>query len=532
MNKLFAFVVLTLLFISCDSIKEKVHNPVGNINELGLLPMPDSIVLSDCAFIIKEKLNVNNKGLSSIVQQGLKNFAESNGVEIIKEEEFKKEHCIQFKKNPSLKDEEYILVVDAENITVEASSDAGFFYAIQTLAQLVVTQNSNIIIPGCTIIDKPKFSYRGMHLDVCRHFFDVDFIKKYIDLLAIHKMNRFHWHLTEDQGWRIEIKAFPKLTSIGSKRSETIVEKNFDPYVGDSIPYGGFYTQDEIREVVKYASMRNVTIIPEIEMPGHALAALSAYPELSCTGGPFEVGTKWGVYEDVYCAGNDSVFAFLDKVLDEVCELFPGEFIHIGGDECPKTRWKECEKCQNRIKTEGLKDEHELQSYFIKRIEKYLESKGKHIIGWDEILEGGLAPKATVMSWRGESGGIEAAMQKHQVIMTPNDICYFDHYQREPVEKEPLAICCMTTLEDVYNYNPVPDTLNKEQAMYIIGAQGNVWTEYMKTGDQVEYMVLPRMCALSEVLWGKNSSSGFENFTRRLDVHKNRLKSKGYNCCE
>jgi hexosaminidase len=342
-------------------------------------------------------------------------------------------------------------------------------------------------------------------------------------------MNTFHWHLTEDQGWRIEIKKYPLLTSIGSKRKETIVEKNFDPFVGDNTAYGGFYTQDDIKEIVAYAAERFVTVVPEIEMPGHSLAVLAAYPELACTDGPFEVGTKWGVYDDVYCAGNDSVFAFLEDVLDEVVALFPSKFIHIGGDESPKTRWEVCDKCQARMKAESLKDEHELQSYFIRRIENYLLTKDRYIIGWDEILEGGLAPQATVMSWRGEAGGIEAAKQGHKVIMTPGQPCYFDHYQSEDKDSEPLAIGGFNSVEAVYNYKPIPEELPVENQKYILGAQANVWTEYMPNAEHVEYMVFPRLCALSEVVWTAEKEKDFANFSTRLERHKLRLQSWGVN---
>jgi hexosaminidase len=390
-------------------------------------------------------------------------------------------------------------------------NEQGIFYGIQTFMQMTF---SNLNLQSCMITDYPRFQWRGMHLDVSRHFFGVDFIKKYIDLLAMYKMNVFHWHLTDDQGWRIEIKKYPKLTEIGAWRNGSMIG-HYNEQKFDTIRYGGFYTQEEIKEVVAYAKQKHITIVPEIEMPGHAMADLSAYPQYSCTGGPFEVGKAWGVYDDVFCAGNDSTFIFLQNILDEVAELFPGEYIHIGGDECPKTRWKECEKCQSRMKNENLKDEHHLQSYFIQRIEKYLNTKGKKIIGWDEILEGGLAPNAAVMSWRGTEGGIAAAKENHFVVMTPGSHCYFDHYQGNP-RFEPLAIGGNTTLEKVYSYEPVPTELNEEASKYILGAQGNVWTEYMYNENQVEYMVLPRMLALSEVLWSEKEQCNLVDFKKRL----------------
>ncbi len=335
---------------------------------------------------------------------------------------------------------------------------SGSFFRQEVENQKVI-EGLSLSVPACIIEDEPRFVYRGMHLDVGRHMFPVATIKRYIDMLALHKMNTFHWHLTEDQGWRIEIKKYPKLTEIGAFRNETVVgHAGRPPLVFDGKRYGGFYTQDEVRDVVAYAKSKFITVIPEIEMPGHAMAALASYPELSCTGGPFEVNTKWGVMDDVFCAGKEETFTFLQDVLTEVIDLFPGTYIHVGGDECPKARWEKCPLCQKRIKDEGLKDEHELQSYFIQRIEKFLSSKGRKLIGWDEILEGGLAPEATVMSWRGTKGGIAAAKQKHDVIMTPSSHVYLDYYQCEPAG-QPLAIGGYLPLEKVYSFNPMPEEL-------------------------------------------------------------------------
>ena len=414
--------------------------------------------------------------------------------------------------------ENYHLTINEKSISILAEGEgAGNFYALQTLIQVLpIEKSSSLSIPCLSIKDSPRFQYRGMHLDVCRHFFSVSFVKKYIDLIAMYKMNTFHWHLTEDQGWRIEIKKYPKLTQIGAWRKGTMFGKYSDQQF-DTIPYGGFYTQDEIKDIVSYAAKRHVTIIPEIEMPGHSLAAIAAYPWLSCKGTKQEVAKGWGVFEDVYCT-KDSTFQFLENVLDEVMALFPSKYIHIGGDESPKTRWKECTHCQSIIKQEKLKDEHELQSYFIKRIEKYVNSKGKQIIGWDEILEGGLAPNAAVMSWQGISGGIAAAKQKHNVVMTPGTHCYFDHYQSSPAD-EPLAIGGYTPLEKVYAYDPIPVELNLEEQQYILGAQANVWTEYILNEKQVEYMALPRMSALAEVLWTPKENKNETNFLTRLEKH-------------
>ncbi len=394
--------------------------------------------------------------------------------------------------------EGYVLDVTGDGICVRAFTPRGAFYAVQSLRQMLpldVEDNASDDefsweLPCARIIDAPRFAWRGLHLDCARHFFPVNFIKRYIDLLAMHKMNTFHWHLTEDQGWRIEIKRYPDLTRIGSRRSSTPILA--DPTQADGQAYEGFYTQAEVREVVAYAAERFVTVVPEIEMPGHSLAALASYPHLGCTGGPYKVRTQWGIEDDVYCAGNDAVFEFLEGVLDEVLELFPSTYIHIGGDECPKTRWRECPKCQERIKVESLTDEDELQSYFIRRVEKYLSAKGRRLIGWDEILEGGLAPGATVMSWRGTEGGIQAAQAGHDVVMTPFTHCYFDYYQSEDLEHEPPGIGGFLPLENVYAYEPVPEELDQQQAKFVIGAQGNVWTEYIPTPAQVEYMAYPR----------------------------------------
>ena len=436
--------------------------------------------------------------------------------------------------------EGYELEITPVNISLSAKGSAGLFYGVQTLLQLLPSPPglesgqslpgfSGITLPCLKITDRPRFAYRGMHLDVGRHFFPKSFIKKYIDLLALHKFNTFHWHLTEDQGWRIEIKKYPKLTEISSYRQESLIGHYRDQSRKfDGQRYGGYYSQEDIREIVQYAQERYITIIPEIEMPGHSVAVLAAYPELSCTGGPFEVSTIWGVHEDVYCAGNEKVFTFLEDVLSEVIDLFPGPYIHIGGDECPKIRWENCPKCQARKREENLADENALQSYFIRRIENFLLSKDKKLIGWDEILEGGLAPEATVMSWRGTGGGIEAAKQGHDVIMTPTSHCYFDFYQADP-EFEPLAIGGYTTLKKVYFFEPIPGELTEKEAVHIKGAQGNVWTEYIKTAEYAEYMSVPRMTALSEVLWSPRDVRNWESFRRRLDLFFKRFETMGIN---
>jgi hexosaminidase len=412
--------------------------------------------------------------------------------------------------------ESYRLVVAPTGITIEATAGAGVFYALQTVRQLAQDQGNGAGrgLPAVTIVDRPRFSWRGLHLDVVRHFYDVDFVKRYIDLMAQQKFNTFHWHLTDDQGWRIQINAYPRLTEVGAWRRQTILEKNFDPFVGDGIPYGGYYTQDQIREVVAYAAERYVTVVPEIEMPGHAKAALAAYPELACTPGPFEVGMIWGVEDDVFCP-TEATFTFLENVLREVMALFPSHYIHVGGDEVPKVRWRQSAFAQELMRREGLRNENELQSWFIRRMEWFLSGQGRRLIGWDEIIEGGIAPGATVMSWRGTAGGIEAARHGHDVVMSPGTHVYFDHYQG-PREQEPLSIGGYSPLEKVYAFEPVPTELSATEARHILGAQANMWTEYVASTQHVEYMIYPRALALSEVLWSPMASRNWESFTGRL----------------
>ncbi len=437
-----------------------------------------------------------------------------------------KEPAIVLQHVKSGKNEGYKLKITQKGIELSGSS-AGIFYGLTSLLQLAETKVNWLEFREQQITDYPQFAWRGLHLDVCRHFFSVAYVKRYIDLMALHKFNTFHWHLTEDQGWRIEIKKYPKLTSVGAFRNGTMVGQYRNEEI-DTVRYGGFYTQEEIKEVVDYAAKRHVTIVPEIEMPGHALAAIAAYPELSCKQQPVEVAKIWGVFDDVYCAGNDSVFTFLENVLDEVCALFPGQYIHIGGDECPKERWKTCGKCQARIKTLGLKDEHELQSYFIQRMEKYLNKKGKKIIGWDEILEGGLAPNAAVMSWRGTEGAIAAVNQKHPAVLTPGSHCYFDHYQGNPLW-EPVAIGGYTNVQKVYGFNPIPAGFGKSKQKLILGGQANLWSEYILSEKQMDYMVYPRAAAMAEALWLAPEKKNLDNFLKRLDNHYKFYKKLGVN---
>lgn len=418
--------------------------------------------------------------------------------------------------------EAYKLIVNDKRVCISGASEAGVFYGIQTLRKsLPVAQDINVNLSAVEIYDKPRFAYRGAMLDVARHFYTVDEVKTFIDMLALHNINRFHWHLTDDQGWRIEIKKYPKLMSVASERKETVVGRWYSG-IYDGKPYGGYYTQDELRDVIDYAAKRHITIIPEVDLPGHMQAALTAYPELGCTGGPYEVRTIWGVSQDVLCVGNDFTLQFVKDVLSEVADIFPSEYIHIGGDECPKVRWEKCPNCQERIKSLGLKSdakhtkEQRLQSYMIQEAAKYLKEKGKRIIGWTEILEGGLVPDATLMSWIGESGGIEAAHQHHDVIMTPNTYLYFDYYQSKKVEDEPLAIGGYLPIEKTYNYEPMPKELTKEEQQYIKGVQANLWTEYIPVFSQVQYMVLPRLGAAAEVQWTDPSKKDYKDFLRRV----------------
>lgn len=525
MKKITRLFLIASILIAVSSCQNKFNAET----EYSLIPLPYSLRQGEKAFILNAETRILISGEEVLESanslQDYVRLLTNLKLAIVTQEEAKSLRNVillsTLSNEARLGAEGYRMQIDRDKVLITSNDVDGIFYGVQTLNQLFELQrlgdeSVNLIIPAIRLWDEPRFSYRGMHLDVARHFFDVEFIKHYLDLMAYYKFNTFHWHLTEDQGWRIEIKKYPKLTEVGAWRTEE-----------DGSRYGGFYTQEEIKEVVAYAKKLHITIIPEIEMPGHSRAALAAYPELSCTGEKLEIPNNWGVFKDIYCAGNDNTFEFIEDVLDEVIDLFPGSYIHIGGDEAPKDRWEVCSKCQARIKKEGLKDEHELQSYFIKRIDKYLTSKGKKLIGWDEILEGGLAENATVMSWRGMDGGIAAARQGNQVVMTPGTHCYFDHYQAARAF-EPKAIGGYTSLKKVYEFEPVPEDLFTEQKALILGAQGNVWTEYMHTTDHVEYMILPRMLALSEVLWGREDRKNWPAFQERLQDHFKLFEKKGY----
>lgn len=435
--------------------------------------------------------------------------------------------------------ESYGLDIDEHSICISGHTEAGVFYGIQTLRKIIAAPvadgvPSQLRIACGEVEDTPRFTYRGSHLDVSRHTFSMDFIKRYIDILALHNINVFHWHLTDDQGWRIEIKSRPKLVEKGSMRSGTVIKQDWG--TSDNIPYGGYFTQEQAREIVEYAAQRYITVIPEIDMPGHMLAALTAYPELGCTGGPYEVWTRWGISDDVLCIGNEETFKFLEDVFSEIIDIFPSEYIHVGGDECPKVRWETCPKCRAKMAELGLRDdvqhtaEQKLQSYAIERIEKFINSKGRRIIGWDEILEGGLAPNAAVMSWTGIEGGTQAALMGHDVVMVPTSYLYFDYYQSTDRENEPFAIGGYVSVERVYSFDPIPQVLKDTEAQeHIIGVQANLWTEYVLSGEHAEYMLLPRMAALSEVQWSQPQKKDYSDFLRRVKSLTRIYDVYGYN---
>ena len=436
-----------------------------------------------------------------------------------------KSGTISFILDSNIQDESYQLSIKPNSVTV-TGSEAGLFYGLQSIKQLISPyETGSIKLPVAEIIDKPRFEYRGAMLDVARYFFSVEEVKRFIDLMAFYKLNTFHWHLTEDAGWRIEIKKYPLLTQIGAWRRGT--QSNHDPASFDRLPHGGFYTQEQIKDVVEYAQQKNITIIPEFDMPGHTLTVLAAYPEVSCTGGPFKVLEQWGIQEDILCAGNEHTYKMVEDILDEILELFPSEIIHIGGDEAPKERWKACHKCQAKMEEQNLQNEDELQSYFIKRVSTYLQSKGRRALGWDEIMDGGLAPNTMVMSWRGEEGGIKAAQLGHEVVMAPNVFMYLDYYQGVP-EEEPLNIWGDVPLRRVYEYEPFSPQIPAENHKYIIGVQGNLWMEYIHSLPKLDYMAFPRLAAVAEVNWSEPEKD-FDDFQTRLSYNLRWLDKKGVN---
>ena len=504
-----------------------------------VIPMPNDVTLAEGSFNVAGALVSYDENVDAQSAKAIDGFVQTLKTVTGKPMNGKGgDGEVHFGLNPNLGAEEYFLQVKPDGVNVEASAFGGFFYAIQTLKQMLPAEvyggqkaKAAWLLPCVTILDSPRFDYRGIHMDPCRHFWTIEETKRYIDIAATYKLNRLHWHLTEDQGWRMEIKKYPKLTEVGAWRSGTCIGKDFDS--NDGIRYGGFYTQDEMREIVAYAAERNVTVIPEIDLPGHMVAALAAYPELGCTGGPYEVWTRWGVSDDVLCVGKEETFTFLQDVLTEVMDIFPSEYIHIGGDECPKDRWKECPLCQARIKALGIKAhgditaEQELQCYVTARIQQFLNEHGRKIIGWDEILEGDLAEGATVMSWRGTQGGIEAANRGFDVVMTPNSHMYIDYYQSQERDKEPLCIGGLVTVQKLYSYEPY-EGMTPGTEDHILGVQANLWTEYVTSNEFLEYMLLPRMCALSEVQWCDAERKDFARFDASLDHTFKMLDVMGY----
>jgi hexosaminidase len=503
------FITALAVFVLVANLKT-LSQDMNNIN---IIPKPKSIVLNEGTFKLTAETKIYfdqySKKVADYLAEVINPATGFNFKPVIWNGLIETNSIILSLKPKSNEygKEGYTLVINPFNVLIEANELNGLFYGVQTLRQLFDPYINSVAkvegiewnLPSVVIFDKPEFVWRGLNLDCCRHFMDKEFVKRYIDLLAYHKFNTLHWHLTEDQAWRIEIKKYPELTKKGAYRT-------YD----DGTVYGGYYTQEDIKEVVEYAASRFINVVPEIEMPGHSTAAISCYPEFSCTGGPFEVGTLWGIYYDIYCAGNERTFQFLEDVITEVVELFPSKYIHIGGDEAPKNRWKNCEKCQQRINDENLKDEHELQSYFIKRMEKFISSKGKQIVGWDEILEGGLAPAATVQSWRGVKGAIDAAKMGHDVIVSPTSHCYFDY----PVD--------VTDMQKVYSFDPVPPELTDAERKHVLGSEGNMWTEYAPQ-ELVDDRLFPRMLALSEVIWTYPAERDFEAFRKRVQNHYKRL---------
>ncbi len=529
MNTHLRLFIISVMLIVPSFLQANIKN--GEKKTISIVPRPETVILLDGNFTLDANTIISNESNTAMFDNTIKYFIDkispAVGFKLQTGRSNSKNNSIIFEENKNLSSEAYQLNIHKDKIIIQSSSAGGAFYAVQSLLQLMPPQvfsdkkeNISWDIPCVNIEDAPRYKWRGMHLDVSRHFFPKEFIKNYIDYIAMYKLNRFHWHLVDDQGWRIEIKKYPKLTEVGAWRvdREDISWRERERQKEGEVPtYGGFYTQEDIKEIVNYAAERHVEILPEIEMPAHVLSALSAYPELSCNSGHLTVppGTYWPNV-DIYCAGKEKTFQFLEDVLNEVIELFPCKYIHIGGDEADKTEWKKCQDCQRRIKEEGLKDEAELQSYFVKRIEKFLISKHKRLIGWDEILEGGLAPEATVMSWRGMQGGIDAAKQGHDVIMTPMDYCYFNFYQGKP-QFEPEAFGGYLPLKTVYRFEPTPAELSEKESKHILGGQANLWSEFVATQEIAEYMIFPRIAALAEVDWSKKDLRDWNNFESRIN---------------
>lgn len=545
MKKVINIIALALLFASC-SMKAKESETTINV-----IPYPQGVEVGKGTFK-GAGANFNcDQAIDAKSQEIIKEFADkitfvsgricSYATPVGLAKDCAKVKGFIFLKDANLAEEEYSIDITKANCIVRASSYNGFLYAIQTLKQLTSVNifgnepnpAEKFIFPCVKIQDKPRFGYRGMHLDCSRHFFSVEEVKKYLDIMALYKLNRFHWHLTDDQGWRVEIKKYPRLTEIGAFRNGTVIKKDWGS--NDGVRYGGYYTQEQMKDIVAYAGKLGIVVIPEIDLPGHMMGALAGYPELGCTGGPYEVWTRWGISEQVLCPGKEAMFSFLEDVFTELMDIFPSEYIHIGGDECPKTEWEKCPACQARIKQLGIKaDGHHsaeqfLQSYVTARVQKFLNDHGRRIIGWDEVLEGELAEGATVMSWRGTEGGIKASAMGFDVIMTPNTYCYFDYYQSEDQDKEPFGIGGFLPWDKVYSYEPL-EGLNDSQQKHILGVQANLWTEYVATPEHLEYMLLPRMNALSEVQWCVPENKDIERFKAAMEAESFKIFDiLGYN---
>lgn len=545
MKKVINIIALALLFVSC-SMKAKESETTINV-----IPYPQSVEVGKGTFK-GAGANFNcDQAIDAKSQEIIKEFADkitfvsgricSYATPVGLAKDCAKVKGFIFLKDANLAEEEYSIDITKANCIVRASSYNGFLYAIQTLKQLTSVNifgnepnpAEKFIFPCVKIQDKPRFGYRGMHLDCSRHFFSVEEVKKYLDIMALYKLNRFHWHLTDDQGWRVEIKKYPRLTEIGAFRNGTVIKKDWGS--NDGVRYGGYYTQEQMKDIVAYAGKLGIVVIPEIDLPGHMMGVLAGYPELGCTGGPYEVWTRWGISEQVLCPGKEAMFSFLEDVFTELMDIFPSEYIHIGGDECPKTEWEKCPACQARIKQLGIKaDGHHsaeqfLQSYVTARVQKFLNDHGRRIIGWDEVLEGELAEGATVMSWRGTEGGIKASAMGFDVIMTPNTYCYFDYYQSEDQDKEPFGIGGFLPWDKVYSYEPL-EGLNDSQQKHILGVQANLWTEYVATPEHLEYMLLPRMNALSEVQWCVPENKDIERFKAAMEAESFKIFDiLGYN---
>jgi len=526
-------IALILILFSCS---EPLPRPV-----IRIIPLPSEVTDQEGLFSLKSStvIGISNDNeqmrqiASFLTHHTEKYYGFSNSV-VGSQTGDKGSVFLKIDESLKLGKEDYHLEVTSKGVIVEASAANGLFYGVQTLIQLMPSlskQVTEIILPGVEIKDSPRFSWRGLQLDVSRHFMPKEFILKYLDYMAMHKFNTFHWHLADDQGWRLEIKKYPRLTEIGSVRKTTMIGHVNNPTGVDTIPSGGFYTQNDIREIVTYASERFITIVPGIEMPGHALSALAAYPELGCTGAAYEVATRWGIFSDVYCPGKDGTYTFINDVISEMTQLFPGKYFHIGGEDCSEVRWEKCPQCLLKMKTDSMGSVHDLHNYFVRRINRTLDSLGKNMVGWDENVKDTLLTKEIIMSWRDPTAGIAAIKRKLQTVMSPAKYCNFDQYQSDP-KGEPLAVGGLLTLEQVYNFEPVPADLSKQEARYIIGAQANVWTEYMKTPEFVEYMIFPRAAALSEVLWSTKANRNYPWFKKRMLEQIKRYDAEGIRYCK